>query len=160
MDDIRWLDDQEMRIWRAFLEAGGRVVHELDQALKCDASMSFDDYEILVFLSEAADHRLRMSDLSKRLMYSQSRLSQRVDRLVARGWVRRERCPEDRRGTFAALTDEGLAAIEAAAPAHLRDVRALLIDVIDPEERAVVADVLERVATAARERAHDPAPQQ
>jgi len=78
-------------------------------------------------------------------------LTQRVDRLEKRGRVRREPCPEDRRGTLAQLTPDGLAVIEATAPAHVNRVRSLLIDLIEPDERAVVADVLEPIATAARE---------
>jgi DNA-binding MarR family transcriptional regulator len=107
---------------------------------------------VLVLLSEADARRLRMTALSQRLVHSQSRLTQRVDRLVGRGWVRRERCPEDRRGTYAVITPEGMAEIEAAAPGHLRDVRIMLIDLIEPVERQIVADVLERVAAHARDR--------
>ncbi len=154
MDDISWLDEEETRIWRAFLEAGGRVVNQLDRALKHDAGMTFDDYEVLVLLSEADARRLRMTALSQRLVHSQSRLTQRVDRLVGRGWVRRERCPEDRRGTYAVITPDGMAEIEAAAAGHLRDVREMLIDLIEPVERQIVADVLERIAAHARDREH------
>ena len=151
MDDTRWLDDEEMRIWRGFVEARGRVIHELDQALKLNADMTHDDYEVLVLLSEAPDQRMRMTELSQRLIHSQSRLTQRVDRLVKRGWVCREQCPEDRRGVHAVLTAEGMTQIETAAPDHVRDVREFLIDLIEPGERQIVADVLERVATHARE---------
>lgn len=150
MDDIRWLDDEEERIWRAFLEAGSLVVQELDSSLKSNAAMTLDDYEVLVHLSGADERQMRMTELSQRLISSQSRLTQRIDRLVDRGWVRRERCPEDRRGTFAVMTPAGWDEIESAAPGHLHDVRALLIDLIEPHERRVIADVLERVATNAR----------
>ena len=152
MDGVRWLDDEERRIWRAFIEAGGRVFDLLDRALKDDADMTLDDYEVLAHLSEAPERGMRMTALSQRLLHSQSRLSQRVDRLVKRGWVRREPCPEDRRGMLAVVTPEGMAEIEAAAPGHVRDVRDHLIDLIQPHEREVIADVLERVAAHARDR--------
>lgn len=154
MGETRWLDEQEARIWRSFIEARGRVVHQLDQALKQHSEMSIDDYEMLVVLSEAQDHRMRMMALSQQLVHSQSRLTQRVDRLEKRGWVRREPCPDDRRGTLAILTPDGLAAIEATAPGHVGRVRSLLIDLVEPDERAVVADVLERIARAARQSEH------
>ena len=56
MEETRWLDDEEARIWRSFIEARGRVIHQLDQALKQQSEMSIDDYEVLVLLSEAPDH--------------------------------------------------------------------------------------------------------
>jgi DNA-binding MarR family transcriptional regulator len=151
MDDVRWLDDDEMRVWRGFVEVGGRLFPLLSSELKADADMTFEDYEVLVHLSEHPDRRLRMSDLSDKLLHSQSRVTQRVDRLVDRGWVVREKCPEDRRGTYAVLTPDGMAAIEAAAPGHVRAVRELLVDLVDPSEMASLADVLERIAAKARE---------
>lgn len=146
----RWLDPTEMRVWRSFLEATGRVVQRVNDGLKHAADLTLDDYEVLVHLSEADDQRLRMSELSERLLHSQSRLSQRIDRLGRRGYVAREKCPDDGRGTFAVLTDAGFAALAAAATHHLGDVRSALIDLVRPDERVVLADVLERVAEAGR----------
>ena len=152
MEEVRWLDEEETRIWRFFVEARARIAHHLDQGLKRDAEMSLDDYEVLVVLSEAPDHRMRMTAMSERLIHSQSRLTHRIDRLVERGWMRREQCPKDRRGMLGVITPAGLAMIEATAPAHVGRVRELLIDLIEPEERKMIAEVLERVATRARGR--------
>lgn len=146
----RWLDQTEMRLWRAFLEANGRVIRRVNDGLKSAADLTLDDYEVLVHLSEADDRRLRMSDLSERLLHSQSRLSQRVDRLARRGYVIREKCHDDGRGTFAVLTAEGFDALTSAAPHHVTDVRAALVDLVRPDERTVLAEVLERLAEADR----------
>lgn len=148
--DTAWFNDEEMRIWRGFVQASGLLVSQLTESLKAKAGLTLDDYEVLVHLSEADDRRLRMAELSQRLLHSQSRSTQRVDRLVKKGLVCREKCSDDGRGTFACMTDEGIRAIEAIAPIHVHDVRRLLIDLIEPSERAVIADVLERVALAAR----------
>jgi len=149
-DDTPWLDEQENRIWRSFLHASGLITAQLSDSLKEQTGLTMDDYEVLVHLSEADPHRVRMTELSHRLLHSQSRLTQRIDRLAKRGLVCRENCDDDGRGTFAVLTDEGMKLIVEAAPDHVRDVRAALIDLIEPSERAVVADVLERLATSAR----------
>lgn len=149
--DTRWLDAQENRIWRSFVEASGRITAQLSDSLKHNSDLTLDDYEVLVHLSEADPQRLRMTELSHRLLHSQSRLSQRIDRLARKGLVAREKCPEDRRGTFAVLTEAGMAAIVAAAPGHVADVRRTLIDLIEPGERVVIAEVLERLASTARE---------
>ena len=150
MDDTPWLDEQETVIWRCFLEASGRLNAQLTESLKARSDLTMDDYEVLVHLSEADGRRLRMTELSRRLLHSQSRLTQRIDRLVKRGLVDREKCPDDRRGTFAVLTNDGLKSIQAAAPDHVRDVRRVLVDLVEPDERAVFAAVLRRVAAAAR----------
>ena len=57
-----------------------------------------------------------------------------MTRLEERGWVQRRDCPTDRRGQIAQLTDEGFAALAAAAPGHVEQVRRSLIDVLTPEQ--------------------------
>lgn len=150
-NDTPWLDDEEMAIFRGFLEASSRITTQLSDALKERSGLTMDDYEVLVHLSEAEPPRLRMTELSRRLLHSQSRVTQRVDRLSARGLVARESDPSDGRGTYAVLTADGLAVLREAAPGHVRDVRRVLIDLIEPNERVALAEVLPRLASSARE---------
>ena len=69
-----------------------------------------------------------MSELAEHTRSSRSRLSHAMARLVESGWVRRERCPSDRRGALAVLTEEGFAVLGAAAPGHVEGVRRHLFD--------------------------------
>jgi DNA-binding MarR family transcriptional regulator len=89
---------------------------------------------VLVVLSAQPTRSMRMSDLATGLLFSRSRLSHAVSRLEENGWIRRDRCGEDRRGAYAVLTDEGFAVLEAAAPEHVESVRTHLFDVLSPEE--------------------------
>ncbi len=128
MAETRWLTDDEQRAWRAYLGATRRVFEELDRELQRDAGMPHTYYTILVALSEAPDRTLRMSQLADASGSSRSRLSHAVAQLEQRGWVRRVACPEDKRGQLAVLTDEGFAALAAAAAGHVEAVRRLLVD--------------------------------
>lgn len=139
----RWLDGDEMAFWRAYTVAAGRLNAAIDADLRAESNLTLDDYEVLVHLSEAPDRRIRMSELADRVVQSKSRLTQRIDRMVARGLVEREQCPEDRRGTFAVLTDEGLAVLEAAAPGHVDSVRRHLLDHLDAAQVRAGADLFE-----------------
>ncbi|WP_442945888.1 MarR family winged helix-turn-helix transcriptional regulator [Nonomuraea sp. LPB2021202275-12-8] len=130
----RWLDDDEQRTWRSFLSATQLVNEALDRQLQRDAGMPHTYYMILVALSEAPERSMRMSELAGRAQSSQSRLSHAIARLEERGWVRRDRCPDDRRGNVAVLTGEGFAALEAAAPGHVEEVRRSLFDALTPEQ--------------------------
>jgi DNA-binding MarR family transcriptional regulator len=82
-----------------------------------------------------------MSELADRCLSSRSRLSHAVSRLEERGWVRRQVCPGDGRGQLAVLTDEGFAALEAAAPVHVEGVRTHLFDQLTPEQVAQVREI-------------------
>lgn len=134
MSETRWLDAEEQRTWRAFLAATRAVFDELDRQLQRDSGMPLAYYEILVRLSEVPDRSLRMSELADRVDASPSRLSHAVGRLERYGWARRTECPTDRRGQFAVLTEEGLAALEAAAPGHVEAVRSLVFDPLTPDQ--------------------------
>src|SRR3954470_13925360 len=112
----RWLDAEEQKAWRGWLFSSMLLQDRLDRELIHETGISHAYYEILVALSEAPGRMLRMSQLADRCLSSRSRLSHAVSRLEERGWVRRQVCPDDGRGLLAVLTDEGFAALEAAAP--------------------------------------------
>ncbi len=150
-DDTPWLDDDEMRLWRSFVVLALGLQDRFSSELHAEHGLDFDDYEVLVHLSEAPDGHLRMSDLAERVLQSKSRLSQRVDRMTERGLVERRKCPDDRRGTLASLTDLGWSTIRAAAPTHVHQVRRDLLDHIAPTELPAAAAALERAALAFRD---------
>jgi len=134
MPETRWLDEEEQRTWRAFLGAIRLLTGELDRELQRDADMPHAYYEILVVLSEAPQRTLRMNELAELCQSSRSRLSHAVSRLEEAGWVQRRACPSDKRGALAVLTDQGFAALAAAAPGHVAGVRRHLFDVLTPEQ--------------------------
>jgi len=141
----RWLDEEQQRTWRAYLAATTSLQAGLDAQLQAEAGMPHTYYEVLVRLSEAPDRRLRMSALAAAAGSSRSRLSHAVAQLETRGWVRREPCPEDRRGLIAVLTDNGFGALEHAAPGHVAQVRRLLIDRLTPEQVRALREISEAI---------------
>ena len=134
MTATRWLSDEEQKTWRTFLVATTLFYDQIDRELQRDAGFPLGYYEILVRLSEAPGRRLRMSQLAERSQSSRSRISHAVARLEEAGWVVRESCPTDKRGSFAVLTDQGFAALEAAAPGHVEGVRRHLFDTLTAEQ--------------------------
>src|SRR3954467_4978613 len=137
----RWLDDEEQKAWRAWLYSSMLLQDQLDRELTHETGISHAYYEILVQLSEAPCRALRMSQLAERSLSSRSRLSHAVSRLEERGWVRRQVCEDDGRGQLAVLTDEGFAALEAAAPIHVESVRVHLFDQLTPQQVENMRDI-------------------
>lgn len=140
MADPRWLTADEQRAWRAHLTAHRLLTHRLDRELQ-EHGLSFNDYEILVNLSESPEHRMRMSDLADATVQSRSRLSHQISRMEQAGLVTRELCEDDRRGTFAVLTPLGYHTIERVAPDHVAGVRAHFIDLLNPEQIREVEEI-------------------
>jgi DNA-binding MarR family transcriptional regulator len=139
--DTRWLDESEQEIWRAFVTSIEALKEHLDRQLQHDSGMPYAYYEILVALSEAPDRTLRMSTLAGARGSSRSRLSHAVARLEQVGWVKRQVCPTDKRGSFATLTDEGFAALEAAAPGHVTTVREKIFDALTAEQLGTLGEI-------------------
>jgi DNA-binding MarR family transcriptional regulator len=136
-----WLDDDEQRAWRGFLAMTALLPGALDQQLQRDAEMGHSSYIVLAMLSEAPGRSLRMSELASRANSSPSRLSHTVARLEQRGWVRRDRSPDDGRGNVARLTDEGWEVVTATAPGHVAAVRRFVFDALTCEQVRQLEDI-------------------
>jgi DNA-binding MarR family transcriptional regulator len=140
-----WLTDAQQRSWRAFLGGVTVLMDSLDRELRSRHGLSLSEYEILVRLSEAPDHTLRMAELADQAALSRSRLTHAVSRLERDGTLRRERCDEDGRGVQAVLSDDGMQLLNQAADTHVRGVQDHLVAHASATEFATIGAVMERV---------------
>jgi DNA-binding MarR family transcriptional regulator len=145
-----WLNPAEMKAWRRYIIASRRLLDALDYDLD-HHELSMADYEVLAQLSDAPDRKMRMSELAEEAMLSRSRLSHRIKVMEKAGWVKREACPEDKRGYFAVMTAKGWKAIVAAAPDHVHSVRSRFIDHLTKEDQKTLAEIFERVTDSLKE---------
>ena len=146
----KWLTPTEMAAWRRYIVASRRLIEALDTDLD-QHDLSMADYEILAQLSDAPDRRMRMAELAEIAMLSRSRLSHRMKVMEEAGWVRREACPDDKRGFFAVMTAKGWKAIVAAAPDHVASVRSRFVDKLSKADQIVLAEIFERVGNDLRD---------
>jgi DNA-binding MarR family transcriptional regulator len=145
VEEVEWLSEQEERAWRSLQLMQMRLTAALARQLAADSSLSYADYVVLVALTAEPDGRMRAFELGRSIGWEQSRLSHHVGRMVARGLVRKEKCPSDQRGSFVVVTDEGRRQIREAAPGHVEAVRRLFVDRLSDEELHVVGRVSDRV---------------
>jgi DNA-binding MarR family transcriptional regulator len=156
--DSPWLTDEQQRVWRRWLAVHDQLPAALHRELQADSDLSLQDFDVLVKLTDAVEGRVRVSELATALHWERSRLSHHVKRMQGRGLVRREECADDGRGAFVVLTAAGRAAIERAAPGHVRTVRRLLFDALSDQELEALAAITGKVLTQLeREAAPDPA---
>jgi DNA-binding MarR family transcriptional regulator len=142
---VRWLDEREARAWRGLQLMDMQLTAALAHQLAADSGLSYPDYVVLVALTGQPEGRLRVFELARVLGWEKSRVSHHVARMADRGLVEKQRCGDDRRGSFVAVTGKGRAEIEAAAPGHVRTVRDLFVDRLTPEQLDVIGDVAETV---------------
>ncbi|MFE3597941.1 MarR family winged helix-turn-helix transcriptional regulator [Streptomyces sp. NPDC059096] len=142
---VRWLTAEEQRAWRGFVRMQEKLIGRLSHLLQTESNVSRADYAVLVELTDVDDGRRRFLDIARALEWEKSRMSHHIARMMKRGLVVREECPEDGRGAFVVITDEGRAMVEAAAPRHVEAVRELFLDNITPAELRLLARISERV---------------
>jgi DNA-binding MarR family transcriptional regulator len=129
--------------WRAYFETTQLLTAELERRLKADSGMDFGDYNILLVLSEAPEHRLRLGGLARAIAFGPNRLTYRLDVLERRGWVRREPCQDDKRGLEAVLTEDGRRVFRKASLPHSRDVYDVFLDHLTDEQAQALLEVFQ-----------------
>ncbi len=101
---------------------------------------------------------MRLFELAEGLGWEKSRASHHVGRMLERGLVKRQKCTDDRRGSYVAVTAKGRREIEAAAPGHVAAVRRLFVDRLTPEQLDAIAEAAETVLAGFGEIDASPAP--
>ena len=95
-------------------------------------------YDVLATLRRSgAPYELSAGDLVRQAMVTTGAITNRIDRLEARGLVERASA-DDRRKVIVRLTSAGLALVEEVAVAHLATERALLEPLSPARERELV----------------------
>ena len=143
-----WLDGREQRAWRSLVALRTQLFRHLERQLHDVSDLSGPDYEVLVNLSEAPEDQLRSYELCDAMHWEKSRLSHQLSRMERRGLVERRDCPTDARGAYFGLTADGRAAIEAAAPLHVEEIRRVFIDVLSREQLDPLTEIGDTVAAA------------
>ena len=139
------LQDERLTAAGLLFEANAGLVAVLERRLADECDLSSQWFEVLLRLARSPGHRLRMCDLANQVALSPSGLTRAVDRLEEARLVTREQCPEDRRVSYASLTEAGLARIEAAVPAHLEHLDEYFVGVLTAEELQQLTATMRKV---------------
>src|SRR6266446_5126478 len=104
----------EQAAWGGLLGMHGRMLRWIDADLQAHSRITPAEFEVLLRLSWAEGQRLRIQDLAARSLLTRSGISRVVERLERAGLVKRTGASEDRRGSYAVLTEAGLTRLRAA----------------------------------------------
>ncbi len=133
--------DPRFQAWYGNLQATLRSLHRIERELEAATGLPMASVEVLVNIGFEGDGRIRMSELADTLLLSRGGATRLVARLEEAGLVEREIPPDNRRATYAVLTDKGRAAIEAAEPVLKQAVADHYTVHLDDGEIAAVRNV-------------------
>jgi DNA-binding MarR family transcriptional regulator len=117
------------------LEVHAEVMRRLDAQMRAAHGLSVSAYEVLMFLGDAPDRRMRMSDLAQRVLLSR----------VARGDVTRCADSDDGRGLHAEITDAGLITLRAARATHHAGVREFFLHRLGDADQITLGEIWGRL---------------
>jgi len=121
-----YLTEAEFRAWHGCLTFTNGAMRALDAALRTNHDISLSEFDVMITLFNAPDSRLRMTELSNRVVVTASGLTQLVTRLDSKGLVRRTVDKADRRSYFATLTRAGHTRLKESRPTHNEVIRSRL----------------------------------
>ncbi len=147
--EAQLLSSLELRAWRGMLRVHAALAKALDAQLEAAHGLPLSSYEVLMYLADAENQRMRMCDLASSILLSRSGLTRLVDRLAREGLIERVACDDDARGQFAKLTPSGREKLAAARVTHLAGVRALFLERFSPEELELLGGAWDRVLEGA-----------
>ena len=102
--------------WLDLIQIVANVEADLGKVLQAQHGLGLSEYRALEVLARSPDSELRMQDLASHLRLNQSSVSRMVERLVRAGLTIRDLCPDDKRGVYTVLTEQGRERLDSAQP--------------------------------------------
>lgn len=144
--------DAGIGTWAEVTRAYEEVRGSLERVSRDVAGIPLPWVEVLLRLDGSPGQRVRMTDLACSVGFSDSGASRLVDRMEDAGYVTRELCRTDRRGTEAVLTPAGRTAFRTAMK-HLAPAVAEELAPLSPAELDTLRDLMSRLGSTSALRA-------
>ena len=136
--------------WRAMLLAHSAAVRAIESDVQRGGSVPLAWYDVLLELDAAGPQGLRMREVADRVVLSRTRVSRLVEEMVRAGLVSKRPEPDDRRVSWAVITDAGVTALRKTAPVYRDSIEKHFSAHLTDEEAAVIGAALLRVAESGR----------
>src|SRR5271156_4313746 len=104
--------------------------------------LSLTDFAVMEVLYNRGP--LPLGEIGHRVLRQSGSITYAVDKLEARGWVRRQPSTEDQRVTFASLTCAGRELMDCVFPAHSDAIHEMM-SALTPEEQETTITLLKRL---------------
>jgi DNA-binding MarR family transcriptional regulator len=131
--------------WYAMLQANTRLTERINAELEAEAGIPLSWFEVLAKISWAPEACSRMGALADDLLLSRGGTTRLIARMEEAGLVRREVPANDRRATYAHVTEKGQEVLERAMPIHMAKVDEYFQQHLSEEEVDVLVRVMGKV---------------
>ncbi|MEO1657937.1 MAG: MarR family winged helix-turn-helix transcriptional regulator [Pseudomonadota bacterium] len=134
---------RQPRVFHLLQKAHTALFRAADHALKTHIGLSASQQAVLFCLTKSDGAPI--SQIADQLRMGYSSLTGLVDRMEAKGLLRRQQSESDARSVHVFLENKGRAVIATTTP-FIKDVNAALLEPFSDDEQAVIARFLDHVA--------------
>ncbi|MFF5211438.1 MarR family winged helix-turn-helix transcriptional regulator [Streptosporangium sp. NPDC000396] len=129
--------------WRTLAALHARIEDRLERALQAGHGLSVSEFTVLDVLARQDGWHMRMQQLSRAVVLSQSATTRLVTRLEERGLLSRYLCEDDRRGIYTEVTPAGCDLLAQARPTHDTVLKETLTEALEVPELVPLVRVIE-----------------
>ncbi|HZG85624.1 MarR family transcriptional regulator [Paenibacillus sp.] len=132
------MDDRELSLkLLVVLSKAYKVV--MDRAAKDMKKNGLSESEFTVMELLYHKGRVPMQRIGESMLVTSGGITYTVDKLEGKGYLRRVACPEDRRVTYAELTEAGKSKFDDIFPAHASAIESIMGGLTEEEKRQAIA---------------------
>jgi DNA-binding MarR family transcriptional regulator len=135
----------ELAAFARLMRAHSVLRRELEAEVLTPRGLTINDFEALLHLFKAHEHRLRRVDLVQLLMLTPSGVTRLLEGLEAAGLTENRQCPNDARVTWAQLTEAGAETLECVGVEHAARLRDVFGSSLSEDELSQLSELLGRL---------------
>lgn len=142
------MDDRELSLKiLVVLSKAYKVI--TDRAVKSMKKNGLSENEFIVLELLYHKGRFPLQQIGEKILVTSGGITYTIDKLDSKGYLKRVSCPEDRRITYAEITDEGTKLIENIFPAHAEVIQSMMKD-LTIEEKQMTITLLKKLGLSAQ----------
>lgn len=139
--------DAAIDAWEALFRAQVSIMRDLRDDF-AGLGMSMNEYDVLFNIVREPGDCIRLRDLNRNVLITQSSVSRLIDRLAERGFVEKSSDETDARGTIVRVTRAGRAEFARVATTHMDNIQARVGDVLDDDEIEALGHICTKLRDA------------
>nr|WP_044022573.1 MarR family transcriptional regulator [Bacillus sp. SG-1] len=125
-----------------------KAINEDVQVFIQNNGLNMTEFAVLELLYHKGDQPLQQ--IGGKILLASGSITYVVDKLEKKGLIRRAACPNDRRVTYAQITEEGKEFIGELFPRHEEQIHKLM-SVLDNDEKETAIELLKRVGLSIKD---------
>ncbi len=134
-------NDASLKLWIVLSRASRAVSDKVQEDIK-SYGLNTTEFAVLELLFHKGDQQIQ--HIGKKVLLSSGSITYVADKLETKGLLRRRPCTEDRRVSYAAITEQGREIMERIFPSHKRAIQDIMA-VLNPQEKETMIQLLKKL---------------